>query len=255
MNRDEAKNILLLYRSEADATDPQIASALSFMKTDSDLREWFEGYSAHQKILCEKLRKISPPPGLLEQIISERIALAEKNSRRDKIVASLAMVAIVAALVIVAGLYYPRGHGPAAPDSFAGYESQMLNVAGEGYSMTFATNDLTQVRNYLAQNKSPADYTLPDALEKTTTAGCTIQNFMGANVSMICFTTGKPLPPNHPGDLWLFVAPANALKDSPASATPQLAEVSGMSVATWSRDGKFYLLATPGNSQEVQKYL
>ena len=43
MNRDEAKNILLLYRTDADLADPQIVAAISFLKSDPELREWFEG--------------------------------------------------------------------------------------------------------------------------------------------------------------------------------------------------------------------
>ncbi len=255
MNRDEAKNILLLYRSEVDAADPQIAAALSFMKTDSDLREWFEGYSAQQKIVREKFRRISAPPGLKEQIISEQKAMAEKKSRRDKIVAAVAIVAIVASLAVIAAIYYPRGSAPAPSNTFANYEAQMLYVAGYGYSMSLATNDLMQIQAYLAKNQSPADYTLPAPLQNTAATGCTVQNFAGAKISMICFATGKPLQPNHPGDLWLFVGPANAVKDPPASATPQLAEINGVSVATWTQGGKFYLLATPGDPQAVQKYL
>ena len=259
MNRDEAKNILLLYRTDADLADPQIVAAISFMKSDPELREWFEGYSAQQKILREKFRQVTVPAGLKEQIISEQKAMTAKKSRRDKVVAAGALVAIVASLVIMAMVYLPHrsanNYPQVAANTFSGYENQMLYIASYNYPMNLATNDLGQIQAYLAKSQCPADYTLPATLAKTAATGCAVQNFLGTKISMICFSTGKPLPPGHPGDLWLFVAPDSAVKDPPASATPQLAEVSGVSVATWTQDGKIYMLATPGDQQAVQKYL
>ncbi len=56
MNRDEAKNILLLYRTEADAADPQIAEALALAKSDAELSRWFVEHRATQNALREKFR-------------------------------------------------------------------------------------------------------------------------------------------------------------------------------------------------------
>jgi hypothetical protein len=259
MNRDEAKNVLLLYRTDADLADPQIVAAISFMKSDPELREWFEGYSAQQKILREKFRQIIVPAGLKEQIISEHKAMVVRNSRRDKFVAAGSLVVIVAALLIMAKFYLPQRsqytYPPVTDNTFSGYETQMLYIASYNYPMNLSTNDLGQIQAYFAKNQCPADYTMPAALEKTAATGCAVQNFLGTKISMICFSTGQPLQPGHPGDLWLFVAPDSAVKDPPASATPQLAEVNGISVATWEQGGKIYLLATPGDQQAVQKYL
>ncbi len=108
MNRDEAKSILLLFRSDADVADPQIAVALSFMKSDPDLREWFEEHCARQFALRAKFRQITPPPGLKEQIISERKVMAVKNSRRDKWIVAGALAAIIVALVVIAPMYFSR---------------------------------------------------------------------------------------------------------------------------------------------------
>lgn len=257
MNRDEAKAILLLYRSSADAGDPQVAAALAFMKSDPELREWLDDYCAQHKILREKLRQISAPPGLKEQIISEQMALAKNTSQRQKIVATVALAAIVALLAMIATLYFPMARRPVPPPpgSLADYEMTMVYRAIGGYGMNLSTNKMTQIRAYLAKNRCPSDYTLPEPLEKTAATGCAIFSWENVKVSMICFSTGRPLPPSQPGDLWLFVAPGNIITNAPDTATPQLAEVSGVSVAAWTQDGKFYLLATPGGKHTVQKYL
>lgn len=256
MNRDEAKNILLLYRTDADAADPQVAAAISFMKGDAELREWFEDHCARQTILREKFRQISTPEGLVQQIVSEHKAMAERNSRRDKFVAVGALVAVIATVAIIAVVYLmPHRPPQVAYNTFAGFQGRMLEEASLGYSMKLATNDQDQIRAYLAKSQCPADYALPAGLAKTPATGCTTESFLSTRVSMICFATGKPLAANHPGDLWLFVIPNSALKDPPTAATPQLADVKGISVATWTQGGEAYLLATPGNEQEVQKYL
>jgi hypothetical protein len=257
MNRDEAKIFLLLYRSSADADDPQVATGLAFMKSDAALREWFEDYCAQQKTLSEKLRQISAPPGLKEQIISEQQALAKKTSRRQKIVATVALAAIVASLAVIATFYFPITRRPVSPatGSLADYEIAMVYRAIGGYGMNLSTNDMTQIRAYLAKNQCPSDFTVPAPLEKTAATGCAISSWENVKVSMICFSTGRPLPPSQPGDLWLFVMPGNVITNAPDTAAPQLAEVSGVSVAAWTQDGKFYLLATPGGKHAVQKYL
>ena len=42
----------------------------------------------------------------------------------------------------------------------------MAYVATSGYAMNFATNDLAQIRAYLAQKAAPSDYTLFCAARK-----------------------------------------------------------------------------------------
>jgi hypothetical protein len=131
----------------------------------------------------------------------------------------------------------------------------MANVAMSGYAMNFATNDLSQIRVYLAQNAAPSDYTLPAPLEKTDTTGCAIQSWQGQKVSMICFRTGNPLPPKQQGDLWLFVVDRASVIGAPDSASPQFTKVNQLTTATWTQDGKLYLLATQGDEQALQKFL
>jgi len=72
---------------------------------------------------------------------------------------------------------------------------------------------------------------------------------------MICFRTGKPLPPGQQADLWLFVADRASMKGAPDAASPQFAKVNQLVTATWSQDGKLYLLATEGDEQVLRKFL
>lgn len=258
MNRDEAKTILLLYRPDtADAEDPQIAEALALAKQDSELSRWLEEHCARQNALREKFRQIEIPAGLKEQIISEQAARAKIIRLRERITTVLAVAAIVVALAFLASFYFPRGgnENPAESNTLANYQNQMAYVATSGYAMNFPTNDLTQIRAYLAQSAAPSDYTLPAPLEKTVATGCAIEGWQDKKVTMICFRTGKPLPPNQAGDLWLFVVDSTSIKDAPDFASPQFAKVNQLITATWTQGGKLYLLATQGDEQTIRKYL
>lgn len=258
MNRDEAKIILQLYRPDtADADDPQIAGALALAKGDPELARWLEEHCARQNVLREKFRQIAAPAGLKEQIISEQAVFSRKNSQRQKIVLAAAVTAIVVSLAIIVSLYFPRGGNgnQTDPNTLVNYQNRMIYVATGSYAMNFPTNDLSQIRAYLAQNAAPSDYALPAPLEKTATTGCTIENWRDAKVSMICFRTGKRLPPNQQGDLWLFVVDRASVKGAPSLSTPQFAKVNQFATAVWTQDGKLYLLATKGDEQTLQKFL
>jgi hypothetical protein len=256
VNRDDAENILLLYRpGTADTNDPQIAEALALAKRDPDLARWLEEHSSRQDALRAKFRQIAVPAGLKEQIISERAALVERNSQRKRILAVATLAAIVVLLIAVAALNLPRH--PVQPEALtlANYQNQMVGFALGPYGMALATNDVEQIRNFLAHGHAPADYTLPAPLEKVAATGCTVKFWSGTRIAMICFRTGKPLPPGRPGDLWLFVTDSASVKGAPDTTAPQFAQVNQIITATWTQNGKLYLLATEGDEQTIRKYL
>lgn len=251
MNPDQAKTILLLYRPGlADADDPQIAEALALAKRDPELARWLEEHGARQATLRAKFRQITAPAGLKEQIISEQAA-------REKIIfwhrsAIFAVAVVIVALVALAPLWFP--HQP-NDDTYAIYRNRMASIALRGYGMDLTTDNPVSVRAYLAQNRAPADYVLPAPLEKTAVAGCAIENWQGAKVSMVCFRTGRPLPPGQSSDLWLFVIDRAAVKDAPPTDSRQFVQVGRLQMVTWTEGDKLYVLGTAGNEQTLRQYL
>ena len=251
MNLDEAKTILLLYRpGTADANDPQVAEALKLAKQNPELTRWLVEHCARQEALRAGFRKITAPAGLKEQIISEQAAQERIISRRQN--AILAAAAVVAALVVLAPLWFQhRGN----EETFAIYRSRMADVALRGYTMDLATNNPAQVRAYLAQNHAPADYVLPAPLEKTAVTGCAIEGWQGTKVSMICFRTGKPLPPGQQSDLWLFVIARSTVKNAPPMGSRQFVRVNKLMTVTWTQGDTLYVLGMEGDEQTLQQYL
>ena len=251
MNRNEAKTILLLYRpGTADADDPQIAGALGLAKQDPELTRWLVEHCARQEALRAGFRQITAPAGLKEQIVSEQAAQEKIISWRRN--AIFAVAAVVVALVALAPLWFQhRGN----EETFAIYRSRMADVALRGYTMDLATNNPAQVRAYLAQKQAPADYVLPAPLEKTAVTGCAIEGWQRAKVSMICFRTGKPLPPGQQSDLWLFVIDRSTVKNAPPMGSRQFVRVNKLMTVTWTEGGKLYVLGMEGDEQTLQQYL
>ena len=251
MNRDQARNILLLYRpGMADAGDPEIAEALALAKQDPELTRWLKEHCAQQAAVRAGLRNIPVPAGLREQIISEQAAREKTSLRRQR--ATIAVMAVVVLLGVLAPLWFLHHRTNNTYDITL---QRMASVALRGYSMDLLTNNPASIRAYLAQNHAPADYVLPAPLENTAVSGCAIEDWQGAKVSMVCFRTGKPLPPGEQSDLWLFVIDRSRVKDAPPAGSRQIVQVSRLRMATWTVGDKLYVLGMEGDEQALQQYL
>ena len=193
------------------------------------------------------------PDGLKEQIISEHAAKQRTVLRRRKILFALAAIIVVFGALAV--FQIPFAKNPAADDTLAVYRHQMIGIALRGYGMDLFTNNPTAVRDYLTQQKAPVDYVLPAALQKVALAGCAIEGWQNAKVSMICFRTGKALPTAAASDLWLFVVDRAAVKDPPPIGPPTLFNANQITAAAWTQGDKVYLLATEGEEAALRSFL
>ena len=251
MNTEEAKRILLINRtSTADNDEPEIAEALLLAEGNPELEHWLETQNALQRALRAKFAGIKPPAALKEQIVSEHTAAKRmKPSPRIAWYTLAAVLLLMGTLVVV---WYPR---PVAEESLAVYQNTMVRTALSGYSMDILTNSSEPIRTYLAENNAPADFTLPPGLQHAMLTGCAVRDWQGAKVSLVCFRTGKPLPPGEASDLWLFVVDRNAVKNVPASSGTQLARINRLMTATWTDGNKLYFLGTTGQAADIKQYL
>ncbi len=261
MNRDEAKEILLRYRSEmrpetagaADAADPQVAEALALAKTDAELATWLAEYGARQKQLRDKFRQVTAPAGLIEQIISEQAASRRVALSRRRFT-QIAVATAVAVVTVLLGLFW-LNQPNATDNTLAIFQKEMTGYALRGYAMDLQTNDAAQIRAYLKQQHSPADYVLPGPLQQAAQIGCAVETWQSTRVSMVCFRTGKPLAPGTQSDLWLFVADQSSVSNTPVDSTPQISRVNRLVMASWTENGKIYLLGTTDDESVLRKFL
>jgi hypothetical protein len=251
VNRDEARQILRLYRpGTTDAADPQIAEALALARQDADLSLWLAEEGARHAALRAKFRQIAPPAGLKEQILSEHAAAIRREPRGQTLALAFATVLILGC----ASLLWWR-HPAQTENDLAIFRGRMVRAALTGYAMDLTTNSVAPLRTYLAQRLAPADYVLPSGLGGAEVAGCAIEKWRGSNVTMICFRTGKPLPPGEPSDLWLFVVDRHQLNHAPPVGQPELTRVNRLITATWVEGDKLYLLCVAGDEAAIRAYL
>ena len=249
MNVEDAKKTLLLYRpGTSDADEPEFGEALRFAQQEEDLRQWLADQSTVREVIRVRFKQIPIPEGLKEQIISERPWKTLIVSRQE-IFALVAFVGV--ALLLGFALLWSRPHPP--ENRLLAFENRMVSTAMRAYFMDLTTNDLNQIRAYLAEHHTHADYTLPPGLSKATPAGCVVTTWEGHPVSMICFKTGRPMAKGQTSDLWLFVMDQKALTNLPGSV-PEIASVNSGTAATWTQDEKVYVLAVDGNEEALRNY-
>jgi len=235
----QAKEILALYRPDAGAADPQMAEALEQVQRDPELRRWFEQHRAFQAAMRAKFRQIPVPQHLRETILASNPIVRPVWWQRR---AWLATAAALALLLALSALWL----APRSNNRFSEYRSRMVRDALRQYQMDVVTNDLREVRQFVAQRGAPADYAVTNGLETLSVTGGGCLNWRGHPVAMTCFDRGDSQM------VFLFVIARSALKDAPPAAR-QLAKVNKLLTASWTEGNKTYLLAGPQDTALLRK--
>lgn len=246
MTPQQARQILLTFRPWAkDAPEADEAAALALCEQDAGLAHWFANHCAVQNAIRARFNQMPVPEGLKEQILSESKSRGVTLWwRRPVILAAAATLAIFLSL----GSLWLSTTQSKEDVSFAAYRSRMVRTAVKAYGMDLETNDVTQIRAYLAQKQAHADYVLPKKLDPASSVGCGVLSWQGKPVTMVCFRTGKPLAAGMKSDLFLFVIGEQDLAEAPRLNPPAFAPVSNLVTASWSEGGKVYVLAAPEES-------
>jgi uncharacterized membrane protein YbaN (DUF454 family) len=245
LNPAEAKEILLLYRpGTRDAEDPQILEAMELARQDPELAKWFAQQQAFQSAMRAKFREIEAPTHLKANLLAGR-----KIVRPHPIWQSPAWLSAAAIFVALLGLavFWLR---PSLPDRFSHYRESMVGFAVRMYGMDLVTSDKNQLRQFLAAKGAPADYELTQGLAKLQLKGGGLLRWRDNPVSMVCFDRAG-------STLFLFIMKRSALKDPPPTiiSKPKLAEIDGLTTASWTQGEDSYLLAGPNEPGFLEKCL
>jgi hypothetical protein len=242
VNSQQAKEILQIYRpGHPREPDPQVEEALEQTRRDPELRLWFEQQSAFHEAMAEKFRQIPVPPHLKEAILAANKVVPLPWWRSP---VWLTAAAVFLLLLAVSSVWFR----PGPENRFAGFRSRMVRTAELQYRMDILTNDLQQVRQFLARRGAPADFPLSKELEKLPVTGGRFLRWHNNPVSMVCFDRGDQQM------LFLFVVNRAALLDAPPQ-TADVAKVSKLLTSSWTQGDKAYLLAGPDDSALLRKQL
>jgi hypothetical protein len=243
MNSQQAKQVLLLYRPGSDdARDPEVAAALEQIQWDPELRNWFEEHCAFQVAMKRKFRQIPAPVRLRERLLAERRITRPAVWGRGPVWMAAAAVLVILAVLAV---FWSR---PRTPDRFADFRGRMVRTALRQYSMDIVTNDMQQVRQFMARRGAPSDYVLPRGLQGLSLTGGGLLTWRNTPVAMVCFDRGDGRM------LYLFVMDRSAVKDAPP-VTPGVVTANKLVTASWTRGDRTYLLAGPEEAGFASKYL
>jgi hypothetical protein len=250
----EAKRVLLLCRPETeDAADPAFAPALALAEARPTLRTWFQAQQQVHRELRARFRAIRPPEGLREQILSEAGAWARQRKEHRM---ALALIALAGGVLLSLALFLwqpqPR---PREVVTLRTWSQRMVSAVQRQYTMTLESADLARIRSHLAERRAPADYVLPGGLARLRATGCGVLSWQERPVAMLCFHSGRPLPPEEKTDVFLFVVDRAAVPDAPAAAPPETGRVDGFATAVWSAGDRVYLLAVAGDETLLREYL
>ena len=238
MNREQAKDILMLYRpGTGDDQDPEIAQALEVAHRDPELGRWFKNHCQFQQAMRAKFRQIGVPEHLKAALLVEHQIIRPQAWWRQP-----AWIAAAAAIVLLAVLF-PLRPRLAAPDRFANFRDMMVSIALKDYRMDWETNDQARLRQLLAARGAPADYQVPPRLAQLKLTGGAALTWRSNPVSMVCFDQGNNQM------LFLFVLDNAGVKDPPPITTPELAKVSSYQTASWRSGDKTYVLVGPDEPQ------
>jgi len=223
-----------------------MAEALELARQDAELGRWFEQHRAFQKAMRAGFRQIEVPAHLKLSL------LAQKSAQPNVVTLQawwrspvwLSAAAAVLLLLGLAGVWLT----PRSPDRFANYQSRMVSEALREYRMDLVTNDMQQIRQFMASRGAPADYDVTRGLEHLQLTGGGRMTWRSHPVTMVCFDRGDKQM------LFLFVMKRSALKDPPP-ASPRLDRVHQMLTASWTRGDNTYVLAGPEEADFVKKYL
>jgi hypothetical protein len=118
--------------------------------------------------------------------------------------------------------------------------------------MDLETSDLNRIRKFLADNSAHGDYVLPAGLTNAASTGCAVLQWHGKTVSMICFNSG--VTNTSSPDLYLFVIDRSDVSDPPPVGNLTNSQKAGLAMASWTSNGKTYLLAGLGKADFLKKF-
>ncbi|MCE0498573.1 MAG: hypothetical protein LV481_11565 [Methylacidiphilales bacterium] len=246
MTRDEAKLLLQAMRPDgSDTNDPAFAGALSQVQTDPELEAWWRAQQKFDRGIATKIEEIPVPLSLRDDIIGRRkIIVVPRQSFLG------ACFAVAAALVLVAVIQNVLYTGPAAnpPMLSDAYTASVLPVLGDDKpELGMTSSDHERVQAWLKERDAPTG-NLPANLAALPSVGCQTFEVRGHTVSLICFALKGG------GLAHLFIVNERALIDPPGDL-PEYAQAGGWSTASWSEDGKSYVLATRAGPEALHALL
>ncbi len=245
MNITEAKFILESYRHHGgDANDPQFREALKLAQRDGELSKWLSEQTAFDAAISGKIKTITAPSDLKAKILAGRKIVTPTPWWRQS-----TWIAAAACFLLLLG-FAAFFLTPTRGENFAQYRSDMTDFLSTRLDrLDMDTPDMTKIRDFLGQHGGQSDLVLPERIAELRKLGCRVLDWHGQKVTLVCFKQ------NGPHEVHMLVADGAHFRNAPKGSTPEYTKSGDWMTASWSRDGKVYVLAGMGDRAALQKYL
>lgn len=248
MDNEQAKLILSVYRPGGeDASDPFFAEALDQVRRDPELGAWFTEQRRFDQSIHSALQAEAPPSGLRESLLLNRkiVRMTEPAPRNRFWAKTTFWLALAASIVLLLGIGLMLRPDTATPMSGEEFVQKVLDLKTSGQiSLGKMSSDPEELRQWLAQRRSPSEFELPDSLENLGAMGCQTFTINGHKVSLLCFMLDQNRI------VHFFVIDSHNLEGAPGSQ-PRFQQVDNIAIATWSEGGRTYVLTGKDVDQET----
>jgi len=243
MTRDEAREILQLYRSSgADRGDPFFAEALALAEADPVLREWFSQQQSFDASVTAASATVAVPAELRDALLSRR------QQKRPFWNAALRPVdfALAAgfALLLAVGGFWLRDRVP----KFASLRDSIAGQSWEGrHHVDLVSTNLHEIRLFIAAHDLPGDFKLPPELASMRPHGCRLLTIDKHQVPYICFLDGFK-------HLHLAIFDRQICPEPQAVQTAEFVKVNNLNLATWRQGETTFVLMGMRPLEFVKKF-
>ena len=163
-----------------------MAEAMELAHRDPELGRWFEQHRAFQKAMRAKFQQIEVPVHLKASLLIQRAAQPRIITAQAWWRSPVWLTATVAVLLLLAlAVHWLKSR---TPNQFANFETRMVSQVLREYRMDLVTNDMQQIRQFMAQGGAPADYQVPQVLERLQLTGGGLLTWRSHPVSMVVST-------------------------------------------------------------------
>ena len=244
MTKEQAKELLAIYRPGADdERDPMFAEALELARSDRELNLWFEESMAFDRSIRAAFGQVTAPADVRDAILAEHKIIRPSPWWHRKLTGpEMAAAAVVLFAATLVGLWFAQ-----RPTQFADFRREIADQSwGPSPHLELKSRDLAEVRRFLANRHVATNFTLPPTLENSAIHGCSLMQWKGREVPVICF--------NSEGQhLHLVVVDQSLFPDAPTRG-PEMDQWQAWRTASWSKDGHTYVLTGLSTPMFVKKF-
>jgi len=244
MDRREAQFILQAYRpNHQDRTDPLFAEALAMVEKDPELAVWFSEQQAFSQALSDKMKEIKVPNHLLSDTLAAGKVTSLKPQFKTKRWLALAAAVIVSSLL---SMLWMNRFTVSGEENFAAFRVDMGNYMSRIFFLDYTSENHDEIRKWLDSKHGITDELIPAVLAKYPSVGCEIISWHDDEVVLICFDVNGEL-------VHLFTLPNKVFADAPRTERKVTERVGKWETASWSQDGRLYLITTEGSKSLLKK--